>query len=159
LDRALNILEVLADRDESVGLTELARMMGLDSITVYLLLYTLRVHGYVQQGDRDKRYGLGPKAIELGQKALQKFTLRSKGAPFIRELAAKTGEAAHLVSLVGGPSDSCRQPSRCWIADGLSSDWRGGFAILHRHWQGGGGERVRDRTRAVAGKHGAAKTD
>ena len=102
VDRALNILEVLADRDESVKLTELARMMGLDSSTVYRLLSTLRVHGYAEQDHRDRKYHLGPKAIELGQKALQKFTLRSKGAPFVRELAAKTGEAAHLVSLVGG---------------------------------------------------------
>ncbi len=102
VDRALNILEILADRDQSIGLTELARMMGLDSSTVYRLLSTLRVHGYAEQDHRDRKYHLGPKAIELGQKALQKFTLRSKGAPFVRELAAKTGEAAHLVSLVGG---------------------------------------------------------
>ena len=60
VDRALNILEVLADRDESVGLTELARMMGLDSSTVYRLLSTLRVHGYAEQDNRGRRYHLGP---------------------------------------------------------------------------------------------------
>jgi IclR family KDG regulon transcriptional repressor len=102
LDRALNILDVLADRDGSVGLTELASDMGLDSSTVYRLLATLRAHRYVQQDERDRRYSLGPKAIELGQKALGKFTLRSKGAPFVRELASKTGETAHLASMVGG---------------------------------------------------------
>jgi DNA-binding IclR family transcriptional regulator len=102
LDRALNILEILADRDVPVGLTELANEMGLDSSTVYRLVATLRAHGFTQQEETDKRYSLGPKAIELGQKALAKFTLRSRGAPFVRELASKTGETAHLVSVVGG---------------------------------------------------------
>jgi IclR family KDG regulon transcriptional repressor len=102
LDRALNILDVLADREGSIGLTELASHMGLDTSTVYRLLATLRAHGYAQQDERDRRYSLGPKAIELGQKALSKFTLRSKGSPFVRELASKTGETAHLASMVGG---------------------------------------------------------
>jgi IclR family KDG regulon transcriptional repressor len=102
LDRALNILDILADRDGAVGLTELANEMGLDSSTVYRLVATLRAHGYAQQDETDKRYALGPKAIELGQKALAKFTLRSRGAPFVRELASKTGETAHLVTIVGG---------------------------------------------------------
>jgi IclR family KDG regulon transcriptional repressor len=102
LDRALNILEILADRDAPVALTELANEMGLDSSTVYRLVATLRAHGYAQQDDRDRRYSVGPKAIELGQKALSKFTLRSKGSPFVRELASKTGETAHLASMVGG---------------------------------------------------------
>jgi len=101
LDRALKILDVLADRDEPIGLTELATSMGLDSSTVYRLLYTLRVHGYARQGGRDRRYRLGPKAIELGQKALQKFTLLERGRPFLRELAAKSEETATLVGLVG----------------------------------------------------------
>jgi IclR family KDG regulon transcriptional repressor len=102
LDRALRILGILADRDASIGLTELAQEMGLDSSTVYRLVATLRAHGYAQQDETDKRYSLGPTAIELGQKALAKFTLRSKGAPFVRELASRTGETAHLASLVGG---------------------------------------------------------
>lgn len=102
LDRALNILDILADRDGPIALTELANEMGLDSSTVYRLVATLRAHGYAQQDERDRRYSLGPKAIELGQKALGKFTLRSKGSPFVRELASKTGETAHLASMVGG---------------------------------------------------------
>ena len=102
LDRALKILEVLADRDEPISLTELAKTMELDNSTVYRLVSTLRAHGYAQQSSRDKKYRLGPKAIELGQKALQKFTLRASGAPFVRELAAKTGETVNLVGLVGG---------------------------------------------------------
>jgi DNA-binding IclR family transcriptional regulator len=101
VDRALTILDELADRDEPIGLTELATTMGLDSSTVYRLLYTLRVHGYARQGGRDRRYRLGPKAIELGQKALQKFTLLEKGRPFLRELADEIEETATLVGLVG----------------------------------------------------------
>jgi len=101
VDRALKILDVLADRDEPIGLTELATTMGLDSSTVYRLLHTLRVHGYARQGGRDRRYRLGPKAIELGQKALQKFTLLEKGRPFLRELADEVEETATLVGLVG----------------------------------------------------------
>lgn len=102
VDRALKILDVLANRDEPIGLTELARKMGLDSSTVYRLLYTLRVHGYAQQDSGDKRYRLGPKAIELGQKALDRFSLRRQAGAFVRELAAKTGESALLATLVGG---------------------------------------------------------
>ena len=125
LDRGLSILDTLASQDEPVAITELARRMALDSSTVYRLLSTLRAHGYAKQGSGDKRYDLGPKALELGQKALRKYGLRELGASFMRELSTSAGVTAQLTSFVGGKAtivDKWEGPGVLTVAPRIGSE-------------------------------------
>jgi IclR family KDG regulon transcriptional repressor len=100
LDRGLEVLEILGNSDGLMGVTELADMLGVDKATAYRILFTLKSQGYVNQDEETRKYGLGLKAIKLGQKALRKLDLRTKAKPFLRELAQTTGETVLLVTLV-----------------------------------------------------------
>jgi DNA-binding IclR family transcriptional regulator len=100
LDRGLEVLEILGNSDGLLGVTEIANILGVDKATIYRILFTLRDRGYASQDEETRKYELGLKAIELGQKALYKLNLRTRAKPFLRELTRITGETALLVTLV-----------------------------------------------------------
>ena len=58
IERAFDLLEMLADAGEPVGLSELATVSGLPLPTVHRLMRTLVHRGYVRQ-EASRRYALG----------------------------------------------------------------------------------------------------
>lgn len=96
VERACRILEHLAARGGSAGLSELARDMGLSRSTVHGLLATMQSHGVVAQ-DADKNYILGIKLFELGNKAVSRLDLRNLAAPALQQLVDQFQETVHLV--------------------------------------------------------------
>jgi IclR family transcriptional regulator, acetate operon repressor len=99
LDRALNLLELLADAGGSLRLAELEAATGLPLPTVHRLIKSLEHNGYVRQ-EPSKRYALGPRLIRLGETAGR--TLGSfVGRRHLAELAARIGETANMAVLEG----------------------------------------------------------
>lgn len=98
VDRALDILELLASRPGTLGVTEIARGTGLAPGTAHRLLVGLAQRGWVRQ-DPGRRYGVGPAALRLGGAASTK--LAAVAAPFLRAAVEATGETANLASLDG----------------------------------------------------------
>jgi len=68
LDRAMRLLEHLADAGGSMRLAELEAVAGLPLPTIHRLLRSLASNGYVQQ-EPSKRYALGPRLMRLGETA------------------------------------------------------------------------------------------
>lgn len=62
LDRALDLLEALADIGAEVGITALAARTGLHASTAHRLLATLVRRGWVTHDPRSHRYRLAPSA-------------------------------------------------------------------------------------------------
>src|SRR5690348_1791084 len=58
IERAFDLLEMLADGDGALGLSELAAVSGLPLPTVHRLMRTLVNRGYVRQ-EASRRYTLG----------------------------------------------------------------------------------------------------
>ena len=98
LDRALGLLEHLADAGGSLRLAELERITGLPLPTVHRLLRSLVDNGYVRQ-DSSRRYTLGPRLIRLGEIAGR--TLGSWALPHLADLVAEIGETANMALLEG----------------------------------------------------------
>lgn len=98
VDRALDILELLASRPGTLGVTEVAREAGLAPGTAHRLLVGLVRRGWVRQ-DPGRRYGVGPAALRLGGTASDK--LAAVAAPALRAAVEVTGETANLASLDG----------------------------------------------------------
>lgn len=98
LDRAFELLELLADAGGGLGITQLAAASELPLPTIHRILRSLLARGYVRQ-DAARRYTLGPRLIRLGEVAAH--TLGPWAMPYLTELVAQTGETANLAVLDG----------------------------------------------------------
>lgn len=98
VDRALQILESLADAGGSASLGELSATTGLPGPTIHRLIGTLRDRGYVRQ-EPSRRYALGATAVRLGETAGR--LLGSWVEPTLSSLVDATGETANMAMLDG----------------------------------------------------------
>jgi IclR family transcriptional regulator, acetate operon repressor len=98
IERAFDLLELLADAGGTLGLSELAAASGLPLPTIHRLMRTLVNRGYVRQ-EPSRRYTLGSRLIRLGE-----TSSRLLGAwlqPYLVQLVGLTGETANLALLDG----------------------------------------------------------
>jgi len=100
IDRALNLLELLARDGESIGVTELAKRLDLDKSMIYRLLSTLVLRGYVEQDEESRKYKLGLKVVELAGMKLSTVEMFSVARPLLKELVKRTGETVHMAMMV-----------------------------------------------------------
>ena len=99
--RTLRILEAIGRADRPLGVTEIARQLGLAPGTVFRGLDALEHAGYVSRFESSPRYVAGPVVNQLRQALLARFTLRDVALPYLRQLAFATGETVSLTMKVG----------------------------------------------------------
>ncbi|GGL40020.1 IclR family transcriptional regulator [Phycicoccus endophyticus] len=87
---ALDVLECFA-LDGSLGVSDIARRLGVAKSTAHRLLQTLASRGFVEQDVTSGQYRLGIHLYELGQLAQARHALRYAALPVIRHVAAQTG--------------------------------------------------------------------
>ena len=100
VSNALRMLEVFHDETE-MGVSDLARRLGLHKNNAFRLLATLELAGYIQQTPATELYHLGPRCLELGHAFARSHTLMSQARPILERLAREAGETAHLGVLSG----------------------------------------------------------
>ena len=98
IERAFDLLEMLADAGGALGLSELSTISGLPLPTVHRLMRTLVNRGYVRQ-EASRRYTLGARLIRLGETSSR--MLGTSLRPYLAELVRSTGETANLAMLDG----------------------------------------------------------
>ncbi|MCZ7662895.1 MAG: IclR family transcriptional regulator [Thermoleophilia bacterium] len=99
--RCLALLERVAESSTSVGVSELARELGVGRGTVHQQLSTLVAAGWVEQMDGG-RYRLTLRATRLGYHALEQANLGQRIRPSLEALAAATSLAVSLAVLDDG---------------------------------------------------------
>jgi len=97
LDRSLDVLEVLAQAEEALGVTEIGNRISLHKSTVHRILHTLCHRGYVERVRDNERYQLGIKIVELGIRFFNDLEIRKVAAPVLNDLAKLLNEVVHLV--------------------------------------------------------------
>src|SRR5204862_6618140 len=70
VQRALSVLDALADSDGELGTNEIARRTGINASTVSRLLATLVAAGLVEHVHESGRYRLGLRLLPLGNAVL-----------------------------------------------------------------------------------------
>ena len=85
LDRALDLMEMLARSKTPLRATDIAREMGLSLQSANNLLRALYLRGYLSQ-DESRSYRLGPQCLYLGSFADRWSELRAAVAPALAEL-------------------------------------------------------------------------
>jgi IclR family acetate operon transcriptional repressor len=98
LERALDLLELLAEADGELGLSELSNQAGLPLPTVHRLMRTLMGRGYARQLP-SRRYALGPRLIWLGEVSGRLTAVWAR--PYLAELVKAIGETANMAMMDG----------------------------------------------------------
>ena len=101
LDRALGILDLLADENPELGPSEVSERTGLHKSTVHRLLQVLERHRLIEKQAQNGKYRLGLKLFELGSKAVTQLDLRECARPYLDRLVLEIGETAHICVLDG----------------------------------------------------------
>ncbi len=99
VDRALGLLEALAEAGGEAALTELSRRTSLNVSTCHHLLSTLVNWGYVAKVPGRRSYALGARVLYLGQACLRQVDLPRRAEHHIDRINAVTGETVHLAVL------------------------------------------------------------
>lgn len=87
---ALDVLECFAV-DGELGVSDIARRLGVAKSTAHRLLQTLASRGFVEQDGVTGLYRLGIHLYELGQLSLERHQLRHLALPTLRQVAVATG--------------------------------------------------------------------
>ncbi len=100
VSKALILLEYFTRSRPEIGLSDLARLAGMNKATVYRLVTELQSHGFVEQTN-GRIYRVGPAVLRLA--ALREATVPRRAAALqaLQTLSDRTGETAHLSQLQG----------------------------------------------------------
>ena len=101
VDRSLTLLVLLASAPAGMEASALARASGLHVSTVFRILQTLKLRGFVVEAP-GALYKIGPRAFEVGNSFLRNTSLQSEGQQIAERLAGETGETASVGILDSG---------------------------------------------------------
>jgi IclR family pca regulon transcriptional regulator len=96
LERGLAILSAFTPDRPALGISELARQLGLTRSTAHRYVATLASLGYLGQDDSTRKYRLGPRVLDLGFSVLGSMELREIATPHLRRLTEATGLTSNM---------------------------------------------------------------
>lgn len=96
VDRALSILETLAEDDEGYRLSDLAVRTGLSASTVHRLLATLESRRFVQFDRAQSKWHVGVRSFTVGASFARRRNFSTQAIPYLRKLRDLTRETANL---------------------------------------------------------------
>ena len=99
IDRALGLLELLAQSHHGLTLAEVAERMGIPRSSAHTILLSLERREWLRRSGRNRRYLFGPKLFSLASRALGGMSLRESAAPALKTLLQETGLSVHMAIL------------------------------------------------------------
>ena len=96
LCRALSILNVIADEDRGLTMTDIAQRAGLPLSTTHRLLTTLQHERYVRFDNEQSQWMMGVQAFIIGNAFVHSRDIIATSRPFMTALMEKSGETVNL---------------------------------------------------------------
>lgn len=97
--RVVAVLDLLGAAPEGLGVSDIARALGVHRSTVSRLLGTLAAGGMVERDAGTRRYRLGARIVGLAATAVARLPVVSQARPELEQLATLTSETANLAIL------------------------------------------------------------
>jgi DNA-binding IclR family transcriptional regulator len=97
---ALRLLLMFREK-ERIRLIEASEQLSVAHSTAHRLLAMLAHHGFVRQEEGTRAYVAGPALVEVGLSVVRGMDIRRHARPLLEEMAAASGETAHLAVLEG----------------------------------------------------------
>ncbi|MCI2397834.1 IclR family transcriptional regulator [Aliiroseovarius subalbicans] len=99
--KALSLLSFFSRARASIGLSDMARLSGMNKATAHRLLSELADQGFVEQTGTGREYRLGPAVLRLAALRENTVPMRDMAMQVLTDLSAATGETAHMSVLSG----------------------------------------------------------
>lgn len=99
VDRALRIIEFLAEHPTGAGITEISKSLGLSKGTVHRLISTLKERDFAYQSSNTELYRLSYKILYLYNCISNNIDMFKVSRPIIRKFADKVDATVHLATL------------------------------------------------------------
>ncbi len=114
LERGLAILSSFTATRPLLGVSELAREVGLSRSSAHRYIATLAKLGYLEQDRATRRYRLGLRVFDLGFSAVSSMELRQIASSDLQALSDATGHTVNMAVLDGADIlyiERCRSAS------------------------------------------------
>jgi len=102
VERALNILELVAHRRDGLTNSEISHKLAIPKSSASYILRTLERRGYLRRDAASGRYRLGLKILSLGGDAQSSLDIADVALPFMRSLVERVHLTSHLAVLDQG---------------------------------------------------------
>jgi DNA-binding IclR family transcriptional regulator len=96
---ALRVLKVFSENEVELGISSIAKRLGLAKSTVHRLAVTLASEGFLEQNPDNGRYRLGLSLFERGILVRRRMDVSNLGLPLLAALRDQTQESVHLAIL------------------------------------------------------------
>lgn len=96
VERAIDILDCLAEYPKGCGIGELSKNLGLSKSTIHRIITTLKYKKYVTQNKDNDKYQLDIKVLTLSSSVTNSMDLINIARPYIHKFANKVDEVIHL---------------------------------------------------------------
>ena len=101
LERGLAVLSAFGTGRPLLGISDLARELGLSRSTTHRYVATLASLRYLTQDPLTRKYRLGPRVLDLGFSAINSMEIREISAPHLQALSDETGYTVNMGVLDG----------------------------------------------------------
>ncbi len=98
---ALRLLKAFSEEEVELGISLLAKRLGIAKSTVHRLAVTLVSEGMLEQNRDTGKYRLGLALFRLGALVRRRMDVSNEAKAYLFDLREKTGETVHLAVLDG----------------------------------------------------------
>src|SRR3954469_21342658 len=98
---SVRLLKAFSEEQVEIGISDLAKRLGVAKSTVHRLAVTLVADGMLVQNPETGKYRLGIALFRLGSLVRRRMTMSNEARPLLRDLREKVNETVHLAVLDG----------------------------------------------------------
>jgi DNA-binding IclR family transcriptional regulator len=98
---AIRLLKAFSEDEVDIGISDLARRLGIAKSTAHRLAVTLVSEGMLEQDGGTGKYRLGVALFRLGALVRRRMEVSNEARPFLYDLREKINESVHLAILDG----------------------------------------------------------
>src|SRR2546421_5202539 len=96
---AIRLVKAFSEDEVEIGISALARRLGLAKSTVHRLAVTLVSEGLLEQDRENGKYQLGIALFRLGALVRRRMNVSNEARPYLFDLREKINESVHLAIL------------------------------------------------------------
>jgi len=98
---SVRLLKAFSEQQVEIGISDLAKRLGVAKSTVHRLAVTLVADGMLEQNSDTGKYRLGIALFRLGSLVRRRMNVSNEARPLLRDLREKVNETVHLAVLDG----------------------------------------------------------